>query len=145
LLLLALLRREEARTSAMLDSLLPSDPLAGSAPDLLFKTLARFLGAVLREPLTYRVVLQRPESAPFVLRKLVDRRRAEMAQRLAPLVEVGLAGIAAPTEEIDVEVLARLLLSTGEELARLALDDPAFPPGRVLSSCWALLDVVPLR
>jgi AcrR family transcriptional regulator len=145
LLLLALLRREEARTSAMLDGLLPSDPLAGSAPDLLFETLARFLGAVLREPLTYRVVLQRPESAPFVLRKLVDRRRAEMAQRLTPLVEVGLAGIAAPTEEIDVEVLARLLLSTGEELARLALDDSAFPPARVLASCWALLDVVPLR
>lgn len=143
LLLLALLRREDARTRGMLDALLPDAPPT-SAPAELYAILARFLHAVLTHPRTYRVVLQRPESAPLVLRKLVDRRRAALAVQLAPVVRLGLAGIAAPTAEIDEDVLARLLLSTGEELARLALDDPRFPAERILASTWALLDVVPL-
>jgi hypothetical protein len=42
-----------------------------------------------------------------------------------------------------VDLIARLLLSAGEELGRLALDDPQFPPERLLAGVWALLDVVP--
>ncbi|MBA2349877.1 MAG: TetR family transcriptional regulator, partial [Solirubrobacterales bacterium] len=144
LLLLALLRREDAHTRALLDSLLPED-LGAGAPEALYTTLARFLEGVMAHPRTYRVVLQRPESAPPVLRKLVDRRRAALAEQLVPVVRLGLEGVAAPTEAIDEDILARLLLSTGEELARLALDDPRFPVDRILASAWTLLDLVPLR
>lgn len=145
LLLLALLRREDAHTRGLLDSLLPDDVPEGAAPEVVLTTLAHFLDGVMAHPRTYRVVLQRPESAPPVLRKLVDRRRAALAQQLVPVVRLGLDGIAAPTTEIDEDVLARLLLSTGEELARLALDDPRFPVERILASAWTLLDLVPLR
>ena len=145
LLLLALLRREDARTSKLLDRLIPVDATAAPAPDLLFMSLATFLRGVMDRPSTYRVVLQRPESTPVVLRKLVNRRRSALADRLRPLVEIGLTGVAASTAEIDVEVLTRVLLSTGEELARLALDDPEFPAERILQSAWTLLDLVPLR
>ena len=145
LLLLALLRREDAHTRRLLDSLLPDDVPDGAAPEVLLATLARFLDGVMAHPRTYRVVLQRPESAPPVLRKLVDRRRAALAEQLVPVVRLGLDGIAAATTEIDEDVLARLLLSTGEELARLALDDPRFPVERILASAWTLLDLVPLR
>jgi AcrR family transcriptional regulator len=145
LLLLALLRREDARTRALLDGLLPTDPGGRTVPELLAGTLAAFLEAVVGSPRTYRVVLQRPESAPPILRKLVDRRRADLAKRLQPLVEWGLGSLAAPTAGMDVEVLCRLLLSSGEEMARLALDDPDYPPQRILESTWALLEVIPLR
>ncbi|WP_354700668.1 hypothetical protein DSM112329_00953 [Paraconexibacter sp. AEG42_29] len=144
LLLLALLRREEIRTRETLDALLPDDPAGHTAPELLALTLARFLTAVTQAPLTYRVVLQRPESAPLVVQKLVSRRRAVLAERLEPLVQWGLAGISAETAGIDVDIVARMLLSVGEELARLTLDDAAYPPERIAASAWALLDVVPL-
>lgn len=144
LLLLTLLRREEVRTRATLDALLPDDPAGHTAPELLALTLDRFLTAVTASPLTYRVVLQRPESAPLVVQKLVGRRRAMLAQRLEPLVRWGLAGISAPTDGIDVDIVARMLLSVGEELARLTLDDPAYSAERIAQSVWTLLDVVPL-
>lgn len=145
LLLLALLRREDARTRSMLEGLLPADAHGRAVPDLLAETLAAFLDAVVRHPRTYRVVLQRPESSPLILRKLINRRRTDLANRLRPLVEWGMAGVAAPTPECDVDVLCRLLLSSGEELGRLALDDPDYPPRRILTSTWTLLDLIPLR
>jgi hypothetical protein len=48
-----------------------------------------------------------------------------------------------PRGEHDLESLARMLLSVAEELARLVLDDPDFPVGRVVEGSWALLDVLP--
>jgi AcrR family transcriptional regulator len=144
LLQLALLHREDARTRAMLASLLPEDAAGRSAVDLLAETLARFLAAVTSAPRTYRVVLQRPESAPLMLQKMVNRRRADLAGRLRPLVEWGIADMDVPPG-IDIDLICRLLLSSGEELARLALDDGAFPPRRILLGAWALLDQIPLR
>jgi AcrR family transcriptional regulator len=143
LLLVALLRREDARTKAVLDALLPADPGELSTPALLGDVLARFLAAVLRDAATYRVVLQRPEHAPPFLQKVVSRRRADLAERLRPFVEWGLGGRRAPAADVDPDVLARMLLSVGEELARLALDDPEFPPERVVAGAWGLLDRLP--
>jgi AcrR family transcriptional regulator len=139
LLLIALLRREDRRTRRALDALLPS----GEEPELsrlLGEALARFLGTVMAEPITWRVALLRPESAPIALQKLVNRRRAEVARRLEPLVRWSLASLPRAPADPDVEVLSRLLLSIGEEQGRLALDDPEFPPERLLASTWALLD-----
>ena len=143
LLLLALLHREDLRTRETLDALLPTDPGTRSVPDLLAEALTTFLAGVLRSPQTYRLVLQRPESAPPFLQKIVGRRRSRVAERLRPLVEWGLAGLRVPAERRDVDVVARMLLSMGEEIARLALDDPEFPPARVVAGAWALLDLVP--
>ncbi len=142
LLLLALERREDLRTRAMIDALLPADPGDRTMQELLTDALATFLGAVLSSPQTYRLVLQRPESAPLVLQKKVNRRRALVAERLRPLVELGARELASPAPEIDLDLVARLLLSVGEEMARLALDDPAFGPERLLTATWNLLGLI---
>jgi AcrR family transcriptional regulator len=142
-LVLALLRREDRRVSGVLDGLLP-DRTAGQDPAVLLgETLARFLTAVRERPLTWRVALLRPESAPLAVQKLVNRRRAALAARLEPLVEWGLRQVS-QDPAIDVEVVARLLLCAGEEEGRLALDDPAFGAQRLMRSTWMLLDAVPV-
>lgn len=143
ILLLALLRREDGRTRTTLESLLPSDPGERTPAEVLGAALASFLAAVDREPQTWRVALTRPENAPLGLQKLVNARRAAFADRLRPMVEWALGGIDVPTSEIDVDILSRLLLSIGEEQGRLALDDSEFPPDRLMSSSWALLDALP--
>jgi len=94
--------------------------------------------------LTWRVALLRPESAPLALQKLVNRRRSQLARRLEPLVRWGLSGLAEASAKPDIEVLARMLLSIGEEQGRLALEDPEFPPERLLASTWTLLDALAL-
>ena len=95
--------------------------------------------------MTWRVALGRPESAPKALQKAVARRRADLAARLRPLVARGLEGLDAPVEDLDVDLLARLLLTVGEELGRIALDDPEFPPARLVDEGRRFLDVLPWR
>src|SRR5262249_35139830 len=116
---------------------------ASDPAQLLGEALARFLGAVTAQPLTWRVALLRPESAPIALQKLVNRRRAEIARRLEPLLRRGLATIPPPASALPVRGPPPMLLSIGEEQGGLALEDPEFPPGRLLASTWTLLDAVP--
>jgi AcrR family transcriptional regulator len=144
LLLVTLLRREDRRTRVALDTLIPPDPAGRTPPQLLGEALARFLGAVIDQPLTWRLALLRPENAPIALQKLVNRRRAQFAQRLEPLVRWGLATLPTAPAALDIQIVARMLLSIGEEEGRLALDDPEFPPERLLASSWALLDAMPI-
>ncbi len=140
LLLVTLLRREDRRTRAVLDSLLPSEPAGGTAARLLGETLARFLSAVIAQPQTWRVALLRPESAPIALQKLVSRRRAQIAHRLEPLVRWGLQALPSAPDTLDPQILGRMLLSIAEEQGRLALDEPDFPAERLIRGSWALLD-----
>jgi AcrR family transcriptional regulator len=144
-LLVALLRREDARTRTVLEGLLPASPEGRTPAQLLGEALAGFLSAVMDQPETWRVALLRPESAPIALQKLVNRRRSQLARRLEPLVRWGLTGLAETPTAPDVEILARMLLSIGEEQGRLALYDPDFPPQRLLASSWTLLDALPLE
>lgn len=140
LLLVTLLRREDRRTRAVLDAVLPTAPGTSEPSRLLGDALARFLSAVIAAPQTWRVALLRPESAPLALQKLVSRRRAQIAQRLEPLVRWGMGTLPRAPESFDTEVLGRLLLRVAEEQGRMALDDPEFPAERLLASSWALLD-----
>ncbi|MGI8864887.1 MAG: TetR/AcrR family transcriptional regulator [Solirubrobacteraceae bacterium] len=143
-LLVSLLRREDARTRRVLDELLPTSPEGRTPAQLLGDALAGFLSAVVDQPQTWRVALLRPESAPLALQKLVNRRRSQLARRLEPLVRWGLSGLGEAPAAPDIEILARMLLSIGEEQGRLALEDPDFPPERLLASSWTLLDALPL-
>ncbi len=80
----------------------------------------------------------------MALQRLVNRRRTQLARRLEPLVRWGIGSLPGAPPDLDIEVLTRMLLSVGEEQGRLALEDPAFPAERLLSSSWALLDALPL-
>ena len=142
-LVLALLRREEAQVRRELEALIPADPDDRPPRQFLVDALEGFLGLIEAKPLTWRVALGRPESAPKPLQKAVARRRAELATRLRPLVAQGLEGLDAPVEDLDVDLLARLLLTVGEELGRIALDDPDFPVARLVDEGRRFLDVLP--
>ena len=141
-LLATLLRREDRRTRRLLGALLPTQPRGHHPVRVLGEALSRFLEAVVNEPLTWRLALLRPESAPVALRKLVEHRRRQLAHRLEPIVEWGLAAAPGGPRVLDVEILARMLLSLAEEQGRLALEDPEFPPQRLLKSSWNLLDAL---
>lgn len=140
-LLAALLHREDRRIRATLDELLPAEP-GGSPARVLGDALARFLDAVRAHEHSWHLALLRPESAPPALQKLVNHRRSVLAGRLEPLVAWGV-GVLGSQAELDVEVVARLLLSVGEELGRLSLDEPDYPPERLIVGLWALLDRLP--
>jgi AcrR family transcriptional regulator len=141
-LVVALLRREDRRVKRTLDAILPRE--ATKPPGrLLGEVLAGFLQAVMRKPQTWRLALLRPEAAPVALQKVVNRRRTALARRLEPLVGHGLKAMPGRDATLDVELLARMLLSIGEEQGRLALDDPEFPPARLVESSWRLLDALP--
>ena len=103
LLLLAMLRRGDARTRSALDAVVPSTPGDRGPTELLGNSLAAFLAAVLADPLTWRVALLRPESAPIALQKLVNRRRAQLARQLEPLVGWGIERLAGAPPELDVD------------------------------------------
>ncbi len=142
-LLAALLHREDRRVRRALDSVLPEDP-AGRPPALLLgQSLALFLSAVMAQPQTWRVALLRPESAPVALQKVVNRRRSALARRLEPLVRWGIARVHPDPARLDIEALARMLLSVCEEQGRLLLDDPEFSAERLMQGSWALLDTLP--
>lgn len=141
-LLAALLHREDRRIRLTLDALLPAAP-GGTPARVLGDSLARFLGAVTEHQHSWQLALLRPESTPPALQKLVNHRRAALAGRLEPLVSWGVGRLGPAGAELDVEVISRLLLSVGEELGRLALDEPEFPPERLIAGLWGLLDRLP--
>ena len=142
-LLAALLHREDRRVRQALDDLLPEDPAGEQPARLLGQSLARFLSAVMAQPQTWRVALLRPESAPVALQKVVNLRRSALARRLEPLVRWGIARLHPAPGTLDIEALARMLLSVCEEQGRLLLDDPDFSAERLMRGSWALLDTLP--
>lgn len=143
LLLVALLRREDKRTQEALESLIPSDAGGRDAALLVGEVLAGYLDAVIANPMTWRLGLLAPESAPRWLQKAVNRRRTQVARQLTPLVEWGIASMGLDPAQVDPELLGRLLLTVGLEEARLALDEPAFPRDRLVAGTWAVLDSLP--
>jgi hypothetical protein len=58
-------------------------------------------------------------------------------------VRWGVAELPGAPAELDSELVGRMLLSVGEEQGRLALEDPEFPPERLMRSSWDLLGRLP--
>ncbi len=142
-LLLALMRREQARVRAQLDALLPAEPGDRTAHELLTTSLEGFLDLVADDALTWRVALLRPESAPAIAQKVVARQRNDLAERLQPLVAWGLAGLPLELDTDDAEILARLLFTLAEELGRILLEEPTFPRARIVDSTRRFLALLP--
>jgi AcrR family transcriptional regulator len=144
-LLAATLADAESRALTTLAAALP-DPIEGARPDLLLAEAFRvFLHAVRRDPLTWRLILLPPQGAPPQIRARVDQNRAELAGRVSRLVAWGLGRIAAP-EAIDPDVLARLLIAAGEDLARLVLEHPRrYTPSRIARAIEQLASLMPDR
>jgi AcrR family transcriptional regulator len=141
-LLGALLLREQRRIEAALDAVLPRDPTGRPPAEVLVTALDGLLAAVAADPLTWRLALAPAESAPVALRALVERRRNALERRVRRLVAWGVQGLDAGAGPLDVEVLARMILSLAEQSGRLLLDG-AYPPQRLRAAAATLLAAAP--
>ncbi len=132
LLLGALLLRERSRALAQLDAIVPIDPGARDADDLVVEGLRAFLTTVAGHPDTWRLILTPVQGTPSIVRREVERNRARILDRIRPLVRWGLQ--TRGPRELDAEMVARSILVLAEEAGRLVLTAPAdFPPERVAS------------
>jgi AcrR family transcriptional regulator len=94
-------------------------PTPGGRPeDVLLESLRRFLETVRDDPVTWRLALLPPESAPALLAGRIARDRANVVKGLAAVVEPWLSG------EADPVLVARTLVAVSEELAKVVLEDP---------------------
>jgi AcrR family transcriptional regulator len=143
-LLATLMHREDQRVRGTLRGLIPQDAVERPPAEILLGALATLLTAVAEQPGTWRLALLRPESAPRALQKIVNRRRASLARRIEALVRFALRELRPDPPRHEVEAIARMLLTIGEEEGRLALDDPDYPPERLLRASWDLLSAMQL-
>jgi AcrR family transcriptional regulator len=141
-LVTALMHREDVRVRATLQGLIPQEPVDDAPELVLYNALAQLLRAASDRPVTWRLALLRPESAPRALQRIVNRRRAALARRIEPLVRRVIYDLRRNPPDYEVEAIARMLLTIGEEQGRLSLEDPAFPPARLLRATWQVLQAV---
>jgi AcrR family transcriptional regulator len=124
-LLSALLDRSEQRALRQLAPALPAVPGADDAVDpeeLLVAGMTAYLSAVRDDPETWRVILLPPEGAPPELSERIQAAHRGVLRTLRELVTWGLSRRGGP--ELDVDLLARSLLTLAEGAARQLLQDP---------------------
>jgi AcrR family transcriptional regulator len=143
-LLLALFRREQRRTDAALDAIIPRDPGDRVPADVVIDSLAGLLRSVAAFPLTWRLILFPAEGAPAPLRALVERRRENVVRRARRLVRWGIPYLMVD-ELPDEDLVARMLVSWAEEHARIVLEDETVSIDHLIGSARALLKAVAWR
>jgi AcrR family transcriptional regulator len=124
-LLTALADRAEARTLEQLAPVFPALPDLGDDVDpdeLLVQGVVAYLGAVVADPRTWRVVLLPPEGAPPELAARVDDHRRVLLRQLRTLLDWGLTRRGGPG--LDPDLFARAVFTLSEGAARLLLADP---------------------
>lgn len=139
-LLLALLDRSQQQALESVVPLLPATTdLAGlRLDDWLLEAIGSLLDVVRARPEVWRPVLGLTENAPPVVRRRIEDTQEVLRTQLQQVLRRGLAAQGAP--DLDVEVLAHLLMVTGERLARLSLADPdAYPRDRLVAALRPLL------
>jgi AcrR family transcriptional regulator len=126
-LLNAVVDRGNRGTLEALARIVPRDPGGGSPEEVLVESLRRFLETVREDPVTWRLALMPPESAPRLLAERIARDRAGVVQTLAGVVRPWLEQ-AADGLEPDPVIVAHSLVAVSEEMARLVLADPERAP-----------------
>lgn len=138
-LLNALVDRAAARAVGQVSAVIPEMPVNRDPDELLVDAVRAFTMLVRDHPRLWRLVLFPVEGAPPIVRKRVAEGRAAVFALLEPLVEWGIEQRGGP-DGIDTELLARGLLTMGEDAARIVLADPErFPPERIASFTATLL------
>jgi AcrR family transcriptional regulator len=138
-LLNALVDRAAARAVGQVSAVIPELPVSRDPDVLLVDAVRAFTTLVRDHPRLWRLVLFPVEGAPPIVRRRVAEGRAAVFALLEPLVEWGIAERGGP-EGIDTELLARGLLSMGEDAARIVVADPErFTPERIAAFTATLL------
>jgi AcrR family transcriptional regulator len=142
-LLRTLLEREEERALSSLAAIIPELALEADPDDLLVEALERFLAAVTEHPEAWRLILLPAEGTPDVVRRHVERGRAEVHARVQQLLAWGLERRGGPVD-IDLELAAHAMIAVGEHAGRLVLTDPEhYPPQRFGGFVAGLVRLVP--
>jgi AcrR family transcriptional regulator len=133
-LLNAVVDRGNQGTLEALSKIVPRP--GGSPEEVLVDSLHRFLQTVRDDPVTWRLALLPPESAPALLAERIARDRATVVRGLAAVVEPWLGGA------VDPVLVARTLVAVSEELAKVVLEDPERPLEPLLEHArWAVRGV----
>jgi AcrR family transcriptional regulator len=133
-LLNAVVDRGNQGTLEALSQIVPTP--GGRPEEVLVESLRRFLETVRDDPVTWRLALLPPESAPALLAERIARDRANVVRGLAAVVEPWLRGAADPV------LVARTLVAVSEELAKVVLEDPERPIEPLLDHArWAMRGV----
>jgi AcrR family transcriptional regulator len=141
-ILRALLEREGTRALAQLTALLPSD-LSTADPVETFTVVARsFFAAVQATPRRWRSILLPVDASPPPVRSYKERAANLLRDRFAEITRTFLADCEG-AEDVDVELLAHLLLSALETAGRLVLADPeGFPAERLTAMARFLAETL---
>lgn len=120
-----------------LAAVLPRE-LGGRSPKaVLLGALRGYLEVAEADPVTWRLVLMPAECAPKAARERIAEGRSRVVAQLAAAVA---PGFVAGREVPDPELMALMLVTTADELARLVLTQPtAYPVERMLAHAGWLL------
>jgi AcrR family transcriptional regulator len=126
-LLNALVDRANRGTLSALARIVPREPGDRPPEEVLLESLRLFLETVRDDPVTWRLALLPPESAPRLLASRIARDRAGVVRALAAVVGPWLEH-AADDLRPDPDIVAHSLVAVAEEAARLVLADPEHAP-----------------
>lgn len=135
----ALVDRAAERAVGQVSAVIPELPVSRDPDVLLVDAIRAFTTLVRDHPRLWRLVLFPVEGAPPIVRRKVAEGRAMVFALLEPLVEWGVAQRGGP-DGLDTELLARGLLTMGEDAARIVLAEPdRFTPERIADFTGSLL------
>lgn len=120
-LLHALLDRSQRRALAAIVRLMPEQDADVDA--WLLDAAGRLVDVVRDEPEVWRPVLGLTREAPAVVRDRIEGTKQLVHGYVSDALQAGLERRGGP--DLDVDVLAHVVMATGEEFARLVLDRPA--------------------
>lgn len=135
----ALVDRASTRAVGQVSAVIPELPVTRDPDVLLVDAIRSFTTLVRDHPRLWRLVLFPVEGAPPIVRERIAEGRAAVFALLQPLVEWGVQARGGPAG-IDTELLARGLLTMGEDAARIVVAEPeSFTPERIATFTATLL------
>jgi AcrR family transcriptional regulator len=129
-LLQTLITREEERSLAQVDTVVPDADYDDDPVEALAGGVRRFLEAVRQRPTTWRLILLPLDGTPSIVRDHVESNRTRILERIERFVAWSVARGDLPST-LDVELTARTLRDLAEEAGRMVLTNPQhFTPER---------------
>lgn len=132
-------QRSQRRALASVLTLMPADDSPADVREWILTSTARLLEVVHADEEVWRPVLGLTQNAPAVVRDRIAGTKTLIHGYLTDALTAGLAQTGEGAE-LDVDVLAHLLMATGEHFCRLTLEEPdVYHRDRLVTAMTALL------
>ena len=139
-LLHALLDRSQRRALASVVKLMPTDPPV-DIDRWILDACAGLIDAIQRAPDVWRPVLGLTRDAPEMVRARIESTKELIHGYIGDVLRTGLEMRGGPY--LDTDVLAHLVMATGEHFGRLILDQPeTYTSDRLVSALDSILRAV---